>query len=102
VRRPPTSPASRSWWTAGFCSMDAEREMASTSRVQRGRALSVLRSRGSELVPTARQLGRQLIRSPLLLGYTLMGPLTLYYRTRSIWPGVLWHTSFITLGILFT
>jgi membrane protease YdiL (CAAX protease family) len=25
----------------------------------------------------------------------------LYYRTRSIWPGVLWHTSFGTLGTLF-
>jgi membrane protease YdiL (CAAX protease family) len=25
----------------------------------------------------------------------------LYYRTRSIWPGVLWHTSFVTLGVLF-
>jgi membrane protease YdiL (CAAX protease family) len=25
----------------------------------------------------------------------------LCYRTRSIWPGVLWHTSFMTLGVLF-
>jgi membrane protease YdiL (CAAX protease family) len=25
----------------------------------------------------------------------------LFYRTRSIWPGVLWHTSFTTLGVLF-
>ncbi len=25
----------------------------------------------------------------------------LFYRTRSIWPGVLWHTSFLTLGVVF-
>ena len=25
----------------------------------------------------------------------------LCYRTRSIWPGVLWHTSFVTLGVVF-
>jgi membrane protease YdiL (CAAX protease family) len=25
----------------------------------------------------------------------------LAYRTRSIWPGILWHASFITLGVLF-
>jgi membrane protease YdiL (CAAX protease family) len=25
----------------------------------------------------------------------------LFYRTRSVWPGILWHTSFTTLGWLF-
>lgn len=25
----------------------------------------------------------------------------LFYRTRSIWPGVLWHTSYTVLGVLF-
>ncbi|HEY0251696.1 MAG TPA: CPBP family intramembrane glutamic endopeptidase [Kofleriaceae bacterium] len=25
----------------------------------------------------------------------------LYYRTRSVWPGIVWHTSFTTLGLLF-
>ena len=30
----------------------------------------------------------------LLLGY-------LFYRTRSIWPGAIWHTSFSGVGLLF-
>jgi membrane protease YdiL (CAAX protease family) len=46
----------------------------------------------------------------MLLGASLLTPgpqptglvwAYLFYRTRSIWPGVLWHTSFITLGVLF-
>jgi membrane protease YdiL (CAAX protease family) len=40
---------------------------------------------------------------PLIPGLQPTGLIWGYlcYRTRSIWPGVLWHTSFMTLGVLF-
>jgi membrane protease YdiL (CAAX protease family) len=46
--------------------------------------------------------------SPLALAASVLAPQPtgliwgyLFYRTRSIWPGVIWHTSFTTLGVLF-
>jgi membrane protease YdiL (CAAX protease family) len=32
--------------------------------------------------------------SGILFGYV-------FYRTRSIWPGVIWHTSISGLGLMF-
>jgi membrane protease YdiL (CAAX protease family) len=67
-------------------------------------ALAAFRVRADDLVPMYLARGNSLglslaiglfgLLPGLLLGYV-------FYRTRSIWPGAIWHTSFTGVALLF-